>query len=92
MIRIVFAIAAGLTWASMALFSLIYAERIKAHRTDITKYDSPYSGRFNSLERNLLSSVNYDAEGQRKVRLLRYLTWGQLIPAATLVVLYVTWN
>ena len=74
----------------MFVFSLVYAERMKSHRVDIGKYDTPYSGRFDSLERNLLSSVNYDAEGQRKLKLLRWITWGQIVPASTLVYLYVT--
>jgi hypothetical protein len=88
--RSLLAVAAGMVWFVLAVLAIAYAERIKVHRTDIRPYQSPDSGRSRWLEVNLFHPANYDEEGKKKLRILRTISWAQLIPASILLWLFLT--
>jgi hypothetical protein len=88
--RLLVAVAAGMVWFGLAVFALVYAERIKIHRTDIRPSQSPYSGRSRWLEANLFNPDNYDEEGRKKLRILWMISWAQMIPASILLCLFLT--
>jgi hypothetical protein len=85
LIHVWIAVAAGVVWFVLGIYTLVYAEKIKRFRIDITPNQSLYSGQSRWREVNVLSSANYSMEGQRFVRRLRWMTWIPLVPAGLLL-------